>query len=61
MHKLVNGTLYEDPKNGMYIEIKEEKATVTHNEHRTITLEKGLYTVKKQREYEPNGWRQVAD
>ena len=61
MHRLVDGTLYDDAKLGMFIEVKAEKASVTHNEHKTITLEKGLYTVKRQREYEPQGWRQVAD
>lgn len=43
-----------------YIRALAETA-IDHQEHETITLPPGLWEVKRQREYEPNGWRQVED
>lgn len=37
------------------------RAQVDHEEHGTVTLPAGDYRVVRQREYEPAGWRQVAD
>lgn len=34
---------------------------IVHEEHDTITLPPGDWEVRRQREYEPAGWRQVAD
>ncbi len=34
---------------------------VDHQEHHTIDLPAGTFKVQRQREYEPEGWRQVAD
>lgn len=34
---------------------------VVHEEHDTITLPPGDWRVIRQREYEPDGWRQVSD
>lgn len=60
-HVLEGGILLDGPVAGMFINVEGEKATVTHNEHKAITLPKGNYQVKRQREYEPQGWRQVSD
>ena len=38
-----------------------EKTEVVHDEHGSIFLPAGEYAVKRQREYRPNGWVQVAD
>jgi hypothetical protein len=37
------------------------RAAVDHEEHATVMLPAGEYQVVRQREYEPAGWRQVAD
>lgn len=46
------GTKYIDAKNDFRI---------VHDEHGPIAFEKGIYMVRRQREYEPEGARQVAD
>jgi len=52
-------TMYE--KDGKtYLSVKEE-APLTHEEHHTIDLPAGDYSWQIQREYEPDGWREVAD
>ncbi len=60
-HQLVDGELLTDEKLNLFIDVTAEKASVKHEEHKTITLPKGLYKVIKQREYEPEGWREVKD
>lgn len=61
MHELDLGEVYE--KDGvLYFKVPEgEAATLNHQEHGAMTFETGEYKVIKQREYEPNGWRYVAD
>ncbi len=39
----------------------ETEVALTHDEHDTITLPKGDYIVRRQREYEPEAPRYVAD
>ena len=43
-----------------YVRAQEETA-VDHEEHATVMLPIGWWEVRRQREYEPEGWRQVAD
>jgi hypothetical protein len=43
-----------------YLKVLTE-ALVDHEEHDTITLPEGDWEVRRQREYEPRGWRTVAD
>jgi len=38
-----------------------QEAFVDHEEHATVILPTGDWLVKRQREYQPDGWRQVAD
>jgi len=38
-----------------------QDAEIVHDEHDTIVLPPGEYKVVRQREYIPDGWRQVAD
>lgn len=45
----------------LYLRIQSEIATLTHEEHRALELPRGDYEIKIQREYEPNGWKYVAD
>lgn len=37
------------------------RAYVDHEEHETVVLPPGAWEVRRQREYEPEGWRRVAD
>lgn len=39
----------------------ERPATIAHEEHGAVDLPAGNYQITRQREYEPAGWRQVAD
>jgi hypothetical protein len=45
----------------LYIKVVAEAATVVHEEHRPITLPRGLYRVWQQREYTPQAIRTVID
>jgi hypothetical protein len=44
-----------------YLTVTSKKAVVTHEEHGPVELTKGTWEIKRQREYEPEGWRTVAD
>jgi len=61
-HRISDGfaQLYE--KYGhLYLKVLSETATLTHEEHQPIELPQGSWMVRIQREYEPQGWRYVAD
>jgi hypothetical protein len=54
-HRIRNGVLYSSWQRGPRLYIKASKgAKVIHEEHKQIELEKGLYEVIRQREYDPN-------
>ena len=61
MHELDKGEVYE--KDGtLYFKVEEDSATtLNHPEHKAVTFDPGTYKVIRQREYEPRGWRYVAD
>lgn len=60
-HRLVgDGTLLEDSGTGTQY-IVSVTATIVHEEHAPIRLPAGTYAVRRQREYQPAGWRQVED
>ncbi len=44
-----------------FLEITSPKATLVHEEHHAIVLERGLYKVWMQREYRPDANRWVED
>ena len=50
-----------DENNNLYMEIKSGTATITHEEHKEITFEQGIYFIGKQVEYDELGDRQVKD
>lgn len=60
-HRVTGGKaeLYQDGDT-LFLHV-EEDATITHEEHKPLTLPVGDYGIKIQREYEPEGWRYVAD
>ena len=45
----------------LYLKVLSPTALLTHEEHQPITIPKGDWMVRIQREYEPKGWRYVAD
>jgi hypothetical protein len=55
--------LARDIPNGLYVaHVRvEDTALLRHDEHNTISLEKGTYRVRRQRELEPQDARLVAD
>jgi len=61
-HRISDGQaeLYE--KDGtLYLKVLSDTATLTHEEHEAIAIPKGIWMIRIQREYEPEGWRYVAD
>ena len=48
-------------KGRLYLEVLGETATVVHEEHGPITLPRGGYEVRIQREYSPEEIRRVMD
>lgn len=55
-----NATLYDTPE-GLFLHVREEPATLIHEEHKPISLSKGFYRVWRQREYSPEEIRIVRD
>ncbi len=61
-HRISDGKaeLYE--KDGtLYLRVLSPTATLTHEEHKAIAIPQGNWMVRIQREYQPEGWRYVAD
>jgi hypothetical protein len=45
----------------LYLEVSADSATIVHEEHGPVTLPRGGYEVRIQREYSPREIRQVVD
>jgi hypothetical protein len=61
-HRITEGTATLFEKRGtLYLRVESEYAALTHEEHHRIDVPKGDWIISIQREYEPNGWREVAD
>lgn len=58
-HRLVNGEAWWDGADQFIA--SGGTATLTHDEHETITLPEGEYRVLRQREFTPEGERRVRD
>ena len=58
-HRLDAGAVYE--KDGVLYFRSESVVHLNHEEHGRITFKPGAYKVVRQREYEPEGWRNVRD
>lgn len=54
-----------DGKPAMYLVVEDEPAAVEHRRtfdtHQTIGLSPGIWEVRRQREYQPEGFRRAAD
>lgn len=61
-HRITEGEAELYQSNGvLFLKVISENAKLTHEEHKPIDLPKGNYEITIQREYEPDGWRSVAD
>jgi hypothetical protein len=57
----MDATLFMDEKMlNRYLDVKAQ-VVLDHEEHTRLELPRGFYEVKRQREYRPEGLRQVAD
>lgn len=61
-HRIAEGQAQLYEKDGtLYLRVISETALLTHEEHKAISIPQGNWTIRIQREYEPEGWRYVAD
>lgn len=61
-HRISEGQAELLEKDGtLYLRVLSDVATLTHEEHKAISIPQGDWMVRIQREYEPEGWRYVAD
>lgn len=61
-HRVTEGeaTLYE--KDGvLYLSVSSDTALLTHEEHAPVAIPTGDWEIRIQKEYEPEGWRNVQD
>jgi hypothetical protein len=56
----VSAQVYGD-SDGLYLQVTADSATVVHEEHGPITVPKGTYQIRIQREYHPKEIRRVVD
>lgn len=54
-HRITTGKVFDTPaaSGNSYLDVKDEPAELTHDEHDTIDLPPGFYQVKRQREHVP--------
>jgi hypothetical protein len=61
-HRITEGKAELSDKDSiLYLRVISESALLAHEEHKAISIPQGDWMVKIQREYEPEGWRYVAD
>ncbi len=61
-HRITEGKAELYSKNStLYLRVFSENALLAHEEHQAVAIPQGHWMVKIQREYEPEGWRYVAD
>lgn len=60
-HRIDVGEIFESRDGELYLRV-DKLTKVTHEEHKTVTLPKGVYRVRQKRQYTPDGgWERVAD
>ena len=45
----------------LYLQVRSETALLVHEEHQALKIPQGDWSVKIQREYEPQGWHPIQD
>ena len=58
---LESAELYMGRDGDLFLSVTADSATIVHDEHGPITLERGTYRVWKQREYTPEKPRSIED
>jgi hypothetical protein len=64
MHRVADldsAELFMGQGGDLFLKVTAEAATIVHDEHGPITLQRGTYRVWKQREYTPDGTMNVED
>lgn len=59
-HRTDLGELFETKDGNLYLKVSE-LSKVSHEEHKTVTLQPGCYRVSIKRQYTPEGWENVQD
>lgn len=59
-HRIDVGELFETKHGELYLKV-EKLSNLSHEEHKTLTLEPGIYRVGIKRQYIPDGWETVRD
>lgn len=60
-HRIDVGEIFETVNGELYLRV-DKLTKVTHEEHKTVTVPKGIYRVRQKRQYTPDGgWAPVAD
>ncbi len=62
-HRIANPATAElwEADGNLYLKVIGTTAEIAHDEHKVITLNKGIYRVWQQREYTPKAIRSVMD
>ena len=60
-HRIDIGDIFETKDGDLYLRVAT-LTNLTHEEHKTVTIEKGIYRVRQKRQYTPDGgWERVSD
>lgn len=60
-HRIDVGEIFETKNGELYLRV-EELTKVTHEEHKTVIVPKGVYRIRQKRQYTPDGgWERVSD
>ncbi|WP_395749174.1 hypothetical protein [Prosthecobacter sp.] len=63
-HRIKAGTraqVLADASGGLFLDVEDAEATILHEEHGPVTVPRGQYLVRIQREYHPKEIRRVID
>lgn len=61
-HRISEGEAELFERDGtLYLKVLSPTALLIHEEHKQIAIPQGNWMIRIQREYEPRGWRYVAD
>jgi hypothetical protein len=61
-HQISGGDAELFEKDGrLYLKVFSPTAILIHEEHAEVTIPKGNWEIRIQREYSPEGWRYVTD
>lgn len=59
-HRIDVGELFETKNGDLFLRV-EKLSTLSHEEHKAVNLEPGIYRINIKRQYSPTGWETVRD